>query len=141
MSEAQLDEQMRSAVDREVAGQSGRFLEGLAERLGGAAGAAAVYGMPVEREGVTVIPVAKARWGFGGGRGSGGGADSGTGSGEGGGGGMAVSPLGYIEIANGQAEFKRIKDPAALLPLAPFIFATGMSIFLILAGVRRLIRQ
>ena len=41
----------------------------MAEKLGAVAKAATVFGEPVERDGVTVIPVAKARWGFGGGAG------------------------------------------------------------------------
>src|SRR5450830_152164 len=43
----------------------------LAERLGAGAAASAVFGTPVERDGVTVIPVARLRWGFGGGSGRG----------------------------------------------------------------------
>ena len=38
----------------------------LAESLGANAAASAVFGTPVERDGVTVIPVARVRWGFGG---------------------------------------------------------------------------
>ena len=43
------------------------FLTNLAEKLGAAAKASLVFGEAVERDGVTVIPVAKSRWGFGGG--------------------------------------------------------------------------
>ena len=46
-----------------------RLVERLADKLGSSAHSTAVFGEPVERDGVTVIPVAKARWGFGGGGG------------------------------------------------------------------------
>jgi uncharacterized spore protein YtfJ len=45
------------------------FVQRLAERVDATAGASAVSGDPVERDGVTVIPVARATWGFGGGSG------------------------------------------------------------------------
>src|SRR5690606_34414305 len=57
----------------------------LAERVGTTARVETVFGEPVERDGVTVIPVARARWGFGGGTG----ARSGE-EGEGAGGGTVV---------------------------------------------------
>jgi uncharacterized spore protein YtfJ len=50
-----------------------RLAERLAEKIGSSARATAVFGEAVERDGVTVIPVAKARWGFGGGDGGPGG--------------------------------------------------------------------
>jgi uncharacterized spore protein YtfJ len=108
-----------------------RFVDRLAERLGGVASTNAVFGAPIERDGVTVIPVARVRWGFGGGAGHGGGTQGesqGEGHGEGGGGGMAVSPLGYIEISDGEAEFKRIFDPMTLLFLAPLVLALGIAL-------------
>jgi hypothetical protein len=46
-----------------------KFVGSMAEKLGAAARAATIFGDPVERDGVTVIPVARARWGFGGGMG------------------------------------------------------------------------
>src|SRR5678816_1996028 len=69
------------------------LLDGLVQRLGGSANAATIFGAPLERGDVTVIPVARASYAFGGG--------SGTKSGEegsGGGGGVRVAPVGYIEI-------------------------------------------
>src|SRR3954447_13637191 len=66
----------------------GGFFEKLAEKLGASAQAAHIFGEPVERDGVTVIPVATARWGLGGGGGKRGGARRpGRGGGGGGGGG------------------------------------------------------
>ena len=94
----------------------------LIERIGRAVGkraqASAVFGEAVQREGVTVIPVARARFGFGGGGGTGPAEEQGQGSGSGGGGGGAVSPVGFIEIRDGGASFKRILTPMDLLPLA-----------------------
>lgn len=82
------------------------FVRRLGERVGASARAAAVFGEPVEREGVTVIPVARAAWGFGGG--SGGDAAN---QGSGGGGGSLVSPSGFIEVRADGAEFKPLRDP------------------------------
>jgi uncharacterized spore protein YtfJ len=140
------DESLKQAeaeVERHTDGQVTHFLDQLASRLGGRATAQAVYGEPVERDGITVIPVARVGWGFGGGAGRGKSQDqpdNGEGSGEGGGGGAAVRPLGYIEISDGKAEFRRIGDPASLLPLAPLFVAAGLGIMLILRGVARVRR-
>lgn len=109
------------------------FLERLAERLGGAARSSVIYGDPVERSGVTVITVAKARWGLGGG--SGGDAESGEGSG--GGGGVTVSPVGYIEIKDGDSSFHAIRDPMAVLALA---LAGSFGALFLLRGLRKLVR-
>ena len=89
------------------------LLERIAGTVGSKAHVTAVFGEPVEREGLTVIPVAKARFGFGGGGGSG--MREGD-EGSGGGGGAVVSPVGYIVVRNGSAEFKRIFTPTDLLP-------------------------
>ena len=81
------------------------LVERLAKRLGAAAKASAVFGKPVKRGDVTVIPVARARWAFGGGSGV-----SPEGSGGGGGGAGIVSPIGYIQVRDDGAEFKPIRD-------------------------------
>jgi uncharacterized spore protein YtfJ len=86
------------------------LLQRIAQAVGGKATAATIFGEPVEREGVTVIPVAKARFGFGGG-GGGGTHGNDEGSGGGGGGGALVSPVGYIEVHDGTAQFNRITSP------------------------------
>src|SRR4051794_41682436 len=85
------------------------FTERLAERVGAAARASAVFGDAVEHEGVTVIPVARAKWGFGGGSGG-----RGEEEGAGGGGGTSVSPVGYIELRAGEARFRRIHGRAEI---------------------------
>jgi uncharacterized spore protein YtfJ len=91
-----------------------RFVERLAEKLGTAANSATIYGEPVDREGVTVIPVSKAMYGFGGGEGTGTGKN---GTGSGGGGGMALTPVGYIEIKEGTSRFRTIRDPQTVVKI------------------------
>jgi uncharacterized spore protein YtfJ len=90
------------------------FLERLADRLELGANARAVFGAPVERDGTTVIPVAKAKWAMGGGWGTRREPDEAPArhAGTGGGGATMVKPLGYIELANGKAKFRPIRDPA-----------------------------
>jgi uncharacterized spore protein YtfJ len=98
------------------------LLERIGETVGQRAQVSTIFGEPVQREAVTVIPVAKARFGFGGGGGSGA-RESDQGSGGGGGGGVVVSPVGYIELRDSGAEFKRIstaRDLAALVVAASF---------------------
>ena len=84
--------------------QGGGFVERLAKRTSATAKASTVFGKPVKRGEVTVIPVARARWAFGGGGGSGP-----EGSGSGGGGAGQVAPIGYIEVHGDRAEFKPIR--------------------------------
>jgi uncharacterized spore protein YtfJ len=78
-------------------------LDRLAQRLGGTANAATIFGAPVERGDITVIPVAKAAYGFGGGRGKRSGEE-----GAGGGGGVRVAPVGFIEIRPGVVAYRPI---------------------------------
>lgn len=92
------------------------LLERISRTTGVNAKAATVFGDAVDREGITVIPVARARFGFGGGAGTG--PEGREGSGGGGGGGALVSPVGYIEVRDGRARFKRILNPVDLLVLA-----------------------
>ena len=93
-------------------------LEDIVGRLGGAARADAVYGEPVTADGVTVIPVARAEWGFGGGTGP---ADEGGGAG----GGIRVRPVGFIEMRDGHARFRPIVDPARMVFIAALAGVTG----------------
>ncbi len=107
----------------------------LADRVGSRASARAVFGDPVERDGVTVIPVARVRWGFGGGGGRGG-HEKDEGEGSGGGGGASASPAGYIQIADGAAEFRRIG-----FPVSPGTMIAGAVAFLlVMRGLRALFR-
>jgi uncharacterized spore protein YtfJ len=132
----------QAILDAEAAASSrlDALAERLAERVGGVANAGAVFGDPVERGGVTVIPVAKVRWGAGGGGGTGvksrqGGED--TGEGGGGGAGVMASPVGYIEIRDGEARFVRVREPADLVPMT---LAAGFGAWLLLRGLRGLFR-
>jgi uncharacterized spore protein YtfJ len=102
----------------------------IGQTVGQKAQASTIFGDPVERQGVTVIPVAKARFGFGGGGGSGT-READQGSGGGGGGGVLVTPIGYIEVRDGSSEFKRISTPTDLLAL---VAAASLAI----VAVRRL---
>jgi uncharacterized spore protein YtfJ len=141
MNDVQIRPEVQQEVERAVAGRADAFLERITERLGGVAHVAAVYGTAVERDGVTVIPVAKVRWGFGGGGGTGTGPEGqGGGSGSGGGGGVMATPAGYIEIRDGIAEFRPIRDPMTLLAIPPIIIAGGFAAALVLRGLRRLFR-
>jgi uncharacterized spore protein YtfJ len=111
------DEEATMATEtQEGTALADELLKRIGQSVGDKAKVSAVFGEPVEREGVTVIPVAKARFGFGGGGGAGG-RDGEEGSGGGGGGGAVVSPVGYIELHDGAAKFKRISSPTDLLPL------------------------
>jgi uncharacterized spore protein YtfJ len=101
---------------RERAELVNELLERIGQTVGKTAQVGTIFGEPVEREGVTVIPVGKARFGFGGG-GGGGSREGGAGSGGGGGGGVVVSPIGFIEMRDRTAEFRRISTPTDLLAL------------------------
>lgn len=93
------------------------FLERIAHEVGMTANASYIYAAPVERDGVTVIPVAKSVYWFGGGGGR-----RANEEGSGGGGGAVLKPVGYIEIKGGETRFRRARDPLALaLAAAPAI--------------------
>ncbi len=84
-----------------------------------------VFHEPITHDGIKLIPVAKIRYGFGGGN-----ACKKTGdAGEGGGGGVVASPLGYIEIKEGQTNFKSIRQPISTTSL---IFMGTIAGFLLL---------
>ena len=116
-------------MDLEKTGSADSFIGTMAEKLGMVARAATVFGEPVERDGITVIPVAKARWGFGGGAGQR--KDKGDHGkeedGAGGGGGVQVTPVGFIEITNSAANFRPIRTVSL-----PWIIAGGICSLLLL---------
>jgi uncharacterized spore protein YtfJ len=117
--------------------QGAQLVDELLERVGRTVGEKAqvstVFGDPVEREGITVIPVAKARFGFGGG-GGGGGPKGEEGAGGGGGGGGAVTPVGYIEVRAGTAAFRRISNPTDLVAVAVAASLAVLTLRRLLAG-------
>jgi uncharacterized spore protein YtfJ len=142
-------EQAQKAATTSIDG----FVERMAERVGSKASVRAVFGDPIERDGITVIPVARVRWGFGGGAGRGpiavgpgAGDGAGTttfdegisGAGTGGGGGVTADPLGYIEIGPDGATFKPIASP---MPSPGFLLAAGVSAGFLLRGIARLFRR
>ncbi|HKR63467.1 MAG TPA: spore germination protein GerW family protein [Thermoanaerobaculia bacterium] len=88
------------------------FIQRIAESIQIHANARQVYGDPVERDGTTIIPVARVQWGFGGGGIGRGAAERG-----GGGGGARAYPAGFIHLRNGEAEFRPIHD-ASVVALA-----------------------
>jgi uncharacterized spore protein YtfJ len=132
------EEQARREAQQAAADER---LSKIGEMLGGSATARAVFGDPVERDGITVIPVARVRYGFGGGSGGGGGRrrkrDEGGDEdqfGSGVGGGVDAAPLGYIEIHDGQARFTRIRDlPRMLAMLAGPLAALAFGAVLLVA--------
>lgn len=104
--------------------EASTLLERLADRLAGQASVRTVYGEPISTEGVTVIPVAKVRFGFGGGAGREVGAER-SGGGGGGGGGAEARPLGFIEIKEGAATFTPIREPWTESVLPSVAIAAG----------------
>jgi hypothetical protein len=115
-----------------TARESSNLIESLVDRIGGQARASTIYGDAVERDGVTVIPVARAIWGFGGGSGR----DHEQEVGSGGGGGMFLAPVGYIEIRGGSSSFRPIFKP----PLGAISLVIGILLGLVIArfaGARR----
>lgn len=111
------------------------FLERLADKVGSNVRASVVFGERIERDGVTIIPVAKAWWGFGGG-----GASPQAEGQEalGGGAGISVSPVGYIVVKEGKAYFRPIYDPRMIVPI---IASLGIVSVMVLRGVRLLVRS
>ncbi len=114
-----------------------RLLMRLAEVIGARAGVEAVFGEPIRHESLTVIPVARVRWGFGGGAGSADGPASGPASGSGGGGGVAADPVGYLEIGPDGATFRPIREP---YPSPLFLLASGMTAAIVIRALARMIR-
>ncbi|MBD2721086.1 spore germination protein GerW family protein [Hymenobacter armeniacus] len=104
-------------------------VERLAQLLSSSVTAQTIYGAPVERDGVTVVPVARAAYGFGGGSGTGP-----QGPGSGGGGGVALQPVGYIELRAGRSRFRPIRRS-----VVPLVAVSGVVALLLLRSVPRLL--
>lgn len=79
-----------------------------------------VYGDPVERDGRTVVPVAKVAFGFGAGQGTG--EDE---EGAGGGGGGAAKPVGALEITDDGTRFVRFGNRRRWAAVAAAALALG----------------
>ena len=112
------------------------LIERLGQQLSTSATAQAVYGSPVERDGITVIPVARARYGFGGGGGGGTKEDETAGSGLGAGAGVSLTPVGYIELREGRSRFRPIRSS-----VVPLVAVSGAIAWLLLRSVPRLLKN
>jgi len=132
-------EQSAAEAARRAGGETpaDRLIERLAESIGARAGVQVVFGDPVTQHDMTVIPVARVRWGFGGGGGSADAPASGPASGSGGGGGVAADPIGYLEIGPEGAAFRPIREP---YPSPLFLLASGLAAAVVLRALARLIR-
>ncbi|MBD2768377.1 sporulation protein [Hymenobacter sp. BT664] len=106
--------------------------ERLAQILSSSVTARTVYGEAVSRDGVTVIPVARAMYGFGGGSGTGPNAQGGTG----GGGGVTLSPMGFIELKEGSSRFRPIRNS-----VVPLVAVSGVVALLLLRSVPMLLKR
>jgi uncharacterized spore protein YtfJ len=110
------------------------LLTALAERIGGRLNASTVYGEPIERDGVTVVPVTAIRVGIG----AGGGTDPAKGQeGEGGGGGGSATPAGYIELKGGRSRFVPVVHPVRMAALVCGTLLAGLLILRPDAAPRR----
>ena len=106
------------------------LIEKVARVLGRSARAEVVFGEPVERDGITAIPVATASVGLGGGPRSEGDSTEGNLVGAG----MRMSPVGYIEVGDGRVRFRRILPTWAFISIAAGI---GTLASLLLLAPRR----
>lgn len=94
----------------------------IGELLGERAGVQLVYSDPIDRDGTTIVPVARVRFGFGGG-----GGQKPEQGGAGGGGGVVADPLGFILARGGEISFRPIWDPARIaLGVAAVMFASSL---------------
>jgi len=132
-----MDEAKREA---EAGAADDRFSK-LVESLGGTASAQAVFGAAVEKDGVTIVPVARVRYGVGGGGGRGPGrkkkGDDGDPDqvGYGHGGGVQAVPVGYIELRDGQTSYKRIADPVRPLAMLLLFPLVGVISFAVMTAI------
>jgi uncharacterized spore protein YtfJ len=112
------------------------LLERLGQQLTSSVTAQAVYGNPVERDGITIIPVARARYGFGGGGGGGTQKQEASGSGAGAGAGVSLTPVGYIELREGRSRFRPIRSS-----VVPLVAVSGAIAWLLLRSVPKLLSK
>ena len=131
-----------SAVLREAESVSvgfQRVVEQLAKQVGAHSHASSVFGEPVKRDGVTVIPVARVIAAFGAGAGGGANDQHNTsergGQGFGGGGGYIVTPVGVIEVREEGARFVPMDSAAG-----PWGDLTDLLLFAARRGLSRLAR-
>jgi len=101
-------------------------IEKLFAKIGDSLTVKRVFGEPIERDGVTVIPVARVSGGWGGGTGQ----DEEGSKGTGGGDGMSAKPAGVFTIRDGRVKWMPSVDPAHMMAV----------MVLVLLGVRSVIR-
>ena len=104
---------------------SEKILEGLEPYYG----VQRVFGEPIDKDGLTVLPVAKIRGGGGGGGGGGVSDENGSGSGEGGGFGITSEPAGVYVITSDGVEWLPAIDKNKMI-----VGGTMVSIALFLFG-------
>lgn len=110
----------------------GEQLSSIVDRIKEHANVDTVYGEPIERDGKTVVPVAKIAYGFGGGYGSDGrkgsgknGEDSDGGEGGGIGGGVNATPAGVVEITDDETRFIKFTNVKKLAAIAGLFLVFG----------------
>lgn len=109
----------------------GEQLESIVDRIKEHANVKTVYGEPIERDGKTVIPVAKVTYGFGGGYGSEGkesqenGKDHNGGEGGGMGGGVKATPAGVVEITDYETRFIKFTNIKKIAAIAGLFLVFG----------------
>lgn len=115
-----------------------------------AMGAATCFGSPIERNGHTLIPVARINFGYGMGFGGGSGGkaipddfgasgEGGEGGGGGGGGGGSSSPVAVIDISDGDVVVKPIHDTTRIALSS--ILLMGWAAFWLMLTVRTVARE
>jgi uncharacterized spore protein YtfJ len=124
----------RESATKAVHGPGDALLERLAQLTGSRATVEAVFGKPITQGDITIIPVARVRWGFGGGSGRADEAPASPASGSGGGGGVMADPVGYLEIRPTGTHFKPIGGPSPLL-----IVAAALGLGLVLRAIGRVV--
>ena len=128
------DETTQAYREAEDAAREGlpELLQRVADRIGLHAGAQAVFGEAVQRDAVTVIPVAQMIIGTGAGQGT-----AGDDVGSGAGGGALTRPLGCIEIGDEGAIFRPIRQP---WQNATLVVSLAFATLLLAKAVRTLLR-
>ncbi|HZU69317.1 MAG TPA: hypothetical protein VFA09_18715 [Ktedonobacteraceae bacterium] len=131
------DSSQETWPERSATGKN--ILKRLARRITGSVRARTIFGEPIEKEGITVIPLARARW-----------ATASASEGRGrlippsadlsahGWETVKITPAGYVEVRDGRARFHPMYDPARVTQI---IVASGVVAVLLLQAVHWLISR
>lgn len=119
--------------------EESQTVEKIADVIAHSAEARLVFGEPIVRGGVTIVPVARMRFGLGGGGGTKAGDKEvpAAGQGQGGGGGLVATPAGFLIIRGDDVSYRPIRDPQRLSVL---VLAAGVGVALVLRGLAKLVR-